>query len=78
MPHGQRLLEKIEVWLHTIVEPHTKIDDIEKTYGWDSPDNIVCTVIIVATQVIYQKRLLGNPYHSLDVKHLLANQMMLE
>ena len=35
-------------------------------------------VILFSIQVIYKKRQLGKPYHLIDVKRLLANQMMLE
>ena len=60
------------------VDPHIQISDIDKIFGWDTPDNIISRVIFTAIQTIYQKRQSGNRYGLFDVKRLLANQMMLE
>ena len=68
----------IHSWLQRVGDFHTKIRAIEKLFGWDTADSITNRAILFLIQVIYQKRQLGKPYHLIDVKRLLANQMMLE
>ena len=51
--------------------------NVEIYFGWDSSESIVHRTITASIQIINKKRQTGESYH-LNIKRLLANQMLLE
>ena len=69
---------ELESWLKTLVDPHIKLGEVEKIFGWDSSDGIINRSITITIQIIYKNRQTGKNYHLNDLKRLLSNQMLLE
>ena len=69
---------EVESWLKTLVDPHIKLGEVEKIFGWDSSEGIINRSIITTIQIIYKNRQTGKNYQLNEVKRLLSNQMILE
>ena len=69
---------EVESWFKTLVDPHVKMGEVKKIFGWDSSEGIINRSIITTIQFFYKNRHTGKRYHLNELKRPLSNQMLLE